>query len=97
MPENEQELNSTEERTLMEEEVTLENSEDTPLEEKSWDNLTDEEKHEIYIKKLKESKIKYRPIVHKGNVTINKFGAKKRQERKRKNRATKESRKANRK
>jgi len=83
--------------------------------------LTDEEKHEIFIQALKESKIKFHPIKngvkteviettdtllgrkHKmksrtvlTNVTINQFGADYKKARKRKNRAQKASRKANR-
>jgi hypothetical protein len=85
--------------------------------------LTDEEKHEIFIQALKESKIKFHPLKHGTkitvvpsnevdvlgkkkpsrkekttltNVTVNQFGADYRKARKRKNRAQKLSRKANR-
>lgn len=59
--------------------------------------LTDEEKHELYIEALKKSKIKYKAIVHNGDKTINKFGSKYKKKRQKKNKATKKSRKANRK
>lgn len=59
--------------------------------------LTEEEKRELYIKELKESKIRFKPIKHIGNVTINQFGKKYKKERARKNRAVKKSRRANRK
>ena len=59
--------------------------------------LTEEEKRELYIKELKESKIRFKPIKHIGNVTINQFGKKYKKERARKNKLTKKSRRANRK
>lgn len=58
--------------------------------------LTEEEKHEIFIRALKESKIKFRSVKHNGNVTTNQFGVTHRKERKRKNRQQNKSRKANR-
>lgn len=83
--------------------------------------LTDNEKHEIVVKELKESKIRFRPtkfavktteIVEVPrkfggtrkeknktvltNVTVNQFGSDYRKERRRKNRAQRASRKANR-
>lgn len=72
------------------EEVTEEAIED---EEKE---LTDEEKRELFINALKESKIKFKNVTHKGNITTVKFGAEYRKKRQRKNRAQKASRKANR-
>jgi len=72
----------------------LEPSED--VEESIENELTDEEKREIYIQQLKESKIKYQSIKHKGKTTINQFGSDYRKKRQRKNKMAKASRKANR-
>lgn len=65
--------------------------------------LTDDEKHEIFVKELKESKMKFRStryVMKNGvvltNTVVNQFGSAYKQERKRKNRAQKKSRKANR-
>jgi len=58
--------------------------------------LSDDEKKELYIKQLKESRRVFNPVKHNGNVTTNQFGAKYKQKRKRKNKLTKASRKANR-
>ena len=58
--------------------------------------LTDDEKKELYIKQLKESRRVFNPVRHNGNVTTNKFGAKYKQKRKKRNALTKKSRKANR-
>jgi hypothetical protein len=58
--------------------------------------LTEEEKHELFIKTLKESKIKFRNVKHDGNITTVKFGAEYRKKRQHKNRMQKASRKANR-
>lgn len=58
--------------------------------------LTDEEKKEILILQLKESRIKFRNTVHKGKVTTNKFGADYRKKRQTRNKMAKASRKANR-
>lgn len=65
--------------------------------------LTDDEKHEIFVKELKESKMKFRStryVMKNGvvltNTIVNQFGSAYKQERKRKNRAQKKSRKANR-
>lgn len=55
--------------------------------------LTEEEKREIFIKTLKESKIKFHPVKHDGSITTNQFGASYRKARKRKNRIQKKSRK----
>jgi len=58
--------------------------------------LTDEEKKEILIQQLKESRMRFNPIKHNGNVTTNRFGAAYRQKRKNRNKLAKASRKANR-
>lgn len=58
--------------------------------------LTDDEKREIFVREFLESKHKFKNTVHKGNKTITKFGTAYRKERRRKNRAQKASRKANR-
>lgn len=59
--------------------------------------LSDEEKRELLIKQIKESKFRFKPIKQVGNITINKFGTKFKKERKRKNKQAKKSRSANRK
>jgi hypothetical protein len=58
--------------------------------------LTDDEKHEIVVKELKDSKIKFKNTIHKGNKTITKFGTDYRKNRQKKNKQAKASRKANR-
>ena len=58
--------------------------------------LTDDEKKELYVKQLKESRRVFKPVKHNGNVTTNQFGSKYRQKRKRRNKQKKVSRKANR-
>jgi hypothetical protein len=58
--------------------------------------LTEEEKKELYIKQLKEARVKSHPIKHKGNLTINQFPISYKKERKRKNKIQRQSRKANR-
>jgi hypothetical protein len=58
--------------------------------------LTDSEKHDVIVKELQESKIKFRNVKHDGNITTNKFGADYRKKRQRKNKMAKASRKANR-
>lgn len=72
-----------------------------PIEESINDNepieLTDEEKREIYIKELKASKMRFKPVKHIGNVTVNNYGTKFKKERKRKNKQVKKSRRTNRK
>lgn len=65
--------------------------------QKAYDDLTDEEKKELFIRQLKQSKIHFKNTVHKGNVTITKFGAEYRKKRQRKNKEQKASRKGNRK
>ena len=63
--------------------------------------LTEEEQkvleREKYIGLLKESHIRFHPVKHKGNVTTNQFGAAYKEKRRKKNKATNKSRKANRK
>jgi len=58
--------------------------------------LTDEEKREIIVHELKESRKVFNPINQQGNKTTNPYGSKYKQKRKRKNKLTKASRKANR-
>ena len=58
--------------------------------------LTEEEKRELFIKQLKESKIRFKNVKHDGNITTVKFGTDYRKKRQRKNRMQKASRKANR-
>lgn len=58
--------------------------------------LTDEEKREIYLQELRESRIRFKNTVHNGNVTRTQFGTKYKQKRKRKNKLAKASRKTNR-
>jgi hypothetical protein len=65
-------------------------------EELSDEELSDEEKREILIEKLRKSKIKFSPIKHIGNVTINQFDSGYKKKRQRKNKMAKVSRKANR-
>jgi hypothetical protein len=70
--------------------------EDKPVEEGTEKELTEEEKRELYVKQLKESKIKFRNVTQKGNKTSVKFNATYKQERKRKNKQQRKSRKKNR-
>jgi len=58
--------------------------------------LTDEEKREILIVQLKESKLKFKNSIHDGNVTHTKFGAAYKKKRQHRNKLAKASRKANR-
>lgn len=62
--------------------------------------LSDEEKaaleREEYIRLLKESHIKFKPVKHNGKITTNQFGAAYKEKRRKKNKQTKKSRKANR-
>lgn len=78
---------------LMEDEATNEELEETV-------KLTEEEKEELerqeYIQFLKDSKKVFKPIKHKGNVTTNQFGSTYKNKRKKKNKATRKSRKTNR-
>lgn len=57
------------------------------------EDLTDEQKKEIFIEQLKESKIHFRNVVHDGNKTTSKFGADYRKKRQNKNKAQRKSRK----
>lgn len=63
---------------------------------KEKEELTDEEKHELFVKQLKEANKTFRPLKHIGNKTINKFDRSYKNKRNKKNRMTKKSRKANR-
>jgi hypothetical protein len=74
---------TTEEVTTGEELLNLAESED----------LTDEQKREIFIEQLKESKIHFRNVVHDGNKTTSKFGADYRKKRQNKNKAQRKARK----
>ena len=58
--------------------------------------LTDDEKREVYIHELKQSRKSFNPIRHNGNVTTNKYGSNYKQKRKKKNKQAKKSRRANR-
>ena len=86
------EMLSGEEVKLTEEETNI----DEELIDTEEEELTEEEKKELYIKALKESRIKYKPVTHKGNKTINKFGTDYKKKKRKKNKAVKKSRKANR-
>jgi len=59
--------------------------------------LTHDEKHQIIVKEIQDSKTKFKNTVHKGNKTITKFGVDYRKKRQRRNKLAKDSRKANRK
>jgi hypothetical protein len=79
------------------------NSSLNPIPEEAKE-LTDEQKHEIFIEQLKQSKIKFHPIKHPfkngmllTNITVNQFSADYRKKRQRKNKMAKASRRANRK
>jgi hypothetical protein len=58
--------------------------------------LNDDEKKELYVKQLKESRKVFKPVQHNGKTTTNQFGLAYRQKRKRRNKLAKASRKANR-
>ena len=58
--------------------------------------LTEEEKRQLFIQALKDSRIRFHNVKHDGNITTVKFGTEYRKKRQRKNRAQKASRKANR-
>lgn len=61
--------------------------------------LTEEEKHELYVKQIKafhRMRSNFKPIKHQGNKTINQFGAGYKKKRQRKNKVQKNSRKQNR-
>lgn len=58
--------------------------------------LTEEEKKEQLIEELKKSKIRFNPIKHVGNVTINQFDNNYKKKRQKKNKAQKKSRRLNR-
>lgn len=83
-------------KELVETEETTETSEQTENNNEDRE-LTEEEKKELYIKQLKESRIRFKnEPVHMGKVTVNKFGKNFKKKRATKNKLTKKSRKANR-
>lgn len=69
---------------------------DNSLDAETVKELTEEEKHEIYVQQLKDSKITFKSTRHNGNITVTKFGKKFHKKRNQKNRISKASRKANR-
>jgi hypothetical protein len=77
---------------ILNEKPVLENT--LPEEEKK--ELTEEEKKELYINQLKETRVRFHQIKHKGNLTTNQFDISYKKERKRKNKIQRQSRKANR-
>lgn len=86
--ENTQEEKSYEE--LQAEVAELDNNENPEKE------LSEEEMREAYIKALKDSRRKFRPVKHNGNITTNQFDVAYKQKRKKRNKLAKASRKANR-
>lgn len=58
--------------------------------------LTVDEKQQIIVKELLDSKLKFKNTVHEGNKTITKFNTEYRKKRQRRNKMAKVSRKANR-
>jgi hypothetical protein len=80
-PEEVEETNLTE----VSEEVKTENEEEK--------ELTEEEKHDLFIKALKESKIRFKNTISKGNVTVTKFGPEYRKKRQSRNKMARASRK----
>lgn len=67
---------------------------DTGIAEKR--TLTDEERKEIIVRELKNSRINFRNITHEGNTTKVKFNNQYKQKRKKRNKIAKASRRANR-
>ncbi|MFW6225376.1 MAG: hypothetical protein ACOC3V_00290 [bacterium] len=59
--------------------------------------LTDDEKKEIYIQELKNSRIKFKNTSHVGNFTTTKFDKVYKKKRQKRNKLAKNSRKNNRK
>lgn len=59
--------------------------------------LSEEEERELYIEQLKKMHIRFNPIKHVGNKTINPYGVQYKQKRKKRNKVAKASRKTNRK
>jgi hypothetical protein len=68
---------------------------ENPLPEEKKE-LTEEEKRELYINQLKEARVRFHPIKHKGNITTNQFPISYKKERRRKNKIQRQSRKGNR-
>jgi hypothetical protein len=69
---------------------------ENPLPEEEKKELTEEEKRELYINQLKEVRVRFHPIKHKGNITTNQFPISYKKERRRKNKIQQQSRKGNR-
>jgi hypothetical protein len=67
-----------------------------PVEDGVEKELTEEEKRELFIKQLKESKMKFKNVKQKGNKTTTQFSIAYKKERKRKNKQQRNSRKKNR-
>lgn len=61
------------------------------------DDKQRDKQREVYIDQLKKMRMRFNPIKHLGNKTINSFGADYKQKRKKKNKQARASRKANRK
>jgi hypothetical protein len=59
--------------------------------------MSEEEQRQFYIEQLKKMHIRFNPIKHIGNKTINPYGTAYKQKRKQKNKQAKAARKANRK
>ena len=59
--------------------------------------LTEEEKKEIYIEQLKASIMHHKPIKHRGNITVNRFGKADKKHRQKRNKMRKAANKCNRK
>ncbi|MFW6247333.1 MAG: hypothetical protein ACOC22_04150 [bacterium] len=58
--------------------------------------LSEEEQRQLYIEQLKKMKMRFNPIKHVGNKTINPYGTEYKQKRKQKNKQAKAARKTNR-
>jgi len=77
-------------------EVETVEGEKKPVEDGVEKELTEEEKRELFIKQLKESKMKFKNVKQKGNKTTTQFSIAYKKERKRKNKQQRNSRKKNR-
>ena len=85
---------------IIEDEISTDNDLEIgiPIEtEEPEEELTEEQKKELYVQQLKNSKIRFQSTETKGNITINKFGYDYKKKRQHKNKAQKNSRKINRK
>ena len=58
--------------------------------------MSEEEQRQLYIEQLKKMRMRFNPIKHVGNKTINPYGTEYKQKRKQKNRQAKAARKTNR-